>query len=92
MIRTLSGDFARRPRTLSEEQIRGILRKEFFDRPQIDKVSKIEGIGEEAPKLPEHLFDAGVLHGPETAGKWLQQSLDKRLGTDLRQTDPEDGT
>ena len=77
---------------LNEEQIRGLLRKEFYDRPQIDKVSKIEGLGEEGPQLPEQLFDAGVLHGPETAGKWLQQSLDESLGTDLRQKDPKNGT
>ena len=72
---------------LSEEQINRIFREEFFDRPKIDKVAEIPGLMDEAPQLPEQLFDTGVLHGSDTAGRLLQQSLDEVLGTDLRETD-----
>ena len=33
------------------------------------------------------LFDTGVLHGSDTAGRLVQQSLDEVLGTDLKITD-----
>lgn len=36
---------------------------------------------------PEQLFNTGVLHGSDTAGRLVQQSLDEVLGTDLRETD-----
>ena len=42
---------------------------------------------DEAPQLPEQLFDTGVLHGSDTAGRLVQQSLDEVLGTDLKITD-----
>ena len=70
-----------------EEQINRIFREEFFDRPKIDKVARIPGLMDEAPQLPEQLFDTGVLHGSDTAGRLVQQSLDEVLGTDLRETD-----
>ena len=70
-----------------EEQINRIFREEFFDRPKIDKVAEIPGLMDEAPQLPEQLFDTGVLHGSDTAGRLLQQSLDEVLGTDLKITD-----
>ena len=38
-------------------------------------------------RLVRHVFDAGVLHGPAQAGKWLQQALDRHIGTDLRSKD-----
>ena len=72
---------------LKPGQIDGIYRIEFFDKPKIQKVQDIPGITKHARELPEQLFDAGVLHGPKRAGQWLQQSLDERLGTDLRVPD-----
>lgn len=72
---------------LSKEQVRYLYKKEFFDKPKIQKVADIPGVMEQAPELPEQLFDAGVHHGPKKAGQMLQQSLDHHLGTDLRVTD-----
>ena len=70
---------------LSEDQITKIFREEFFNRLKVEKVANVPGMLERAPQLPEQLFDAGVLHGPEVAGRLLQQSLDDILGTDLRE-------
>ena len=72
---------------LTDDQIDGIYRIEFFDKPNIQKVADIPGLQGQAPKLAEQLFDSGVLHGTVKAGKFLQQSLDQVLGTDLRVTD-----
>ncbi|HJO74558.1 MAG TPA: glycosyl hydrolase 108 family protein [Rhodospirillales bacterium] len=72
---------------LNDKQVSGIYRSEFFDKPKIQKVQDIPGINKQAQELPEQLFDAGVQHGPKQAGQWLQQSLDERLGTDLRVPD-----
>ena len=77
----------KKSKDLKKDQIRGIYRSEFFDKPKIQKVQDIPGINKHAPELPEQLFDAGVLHGPKQAGEWLQQSLDQQLGTDLRTQD-----
>ncbi len=71
---------------LKKDHIDGIFRSEFFDRPKIQDVVDIPGLMQQAPQLPEQLFDAGVLHGTQTAGTLLQKSLDEHLGTDLRVT------
>ena len=68
---------------LTEPQRRAFYRHEFYERPKIVELAKIPGLQEAAPQLAEQMFDACVLHGPVTAGKWLQESLDKALGTDL---------
>ena len=77
-------------RDLTDEQIDGLFRSEYFDRPKIEKLAKIPGV---PPQLVEQYFDAGVLQGSVSAGKMLQKSLDARLGTDLRvtRTDPKTG-
>lgn len=72
---------------LTDAQINGIYRKEFFDLPNIQKVIDVPGLKQQAPKLAEQLFDTGVLHSPQEAGRVLQESLDQVLGTDLRMTD-----
>lgn len=72
---------------LTAEQITGIYRSEFFDKPRIGEVAKIPGLKEQAPKLAEQLFDAGILHGTKIAGQMFQNSLDESLGTDLRETE-----
>ncbi len=74
-------------KNLTDAQIDGIYRKEFFDKPNIQKVVDIPGLQQQAPKLAGQLFDSGVLHGTAQAGKLLQQSLDQVLGTDLKVTD-----
>jgi len=74
------------PRQLSPKQRSEILKREFFDRANVPKVAAVPGVMRQASKLPEQLFDSAVQHGPERAGKLLQESLDKVLGTDLRIT------
>ncbi len=74
-------------KNLTDAQIDGIYRKEFFDGPNIQKVIDIPGLKQQAPTLAGQLFDTGVLHSPQKAGQLLQQSLDQVLGTDLRVTD-----
>ncbi len=69
---------------LTDNQIDAIYRKEYFDKPQIGTLSKVPGLKEAAPNLAGQVFDAGALHGPGDAGRWLQESLDEELGTDIR--------
>lgn len=69
---------------LSDEKIDEIYRKEYFDRPQIDKLQRVPGLSDSAPQLPEQIFDAGILHGTDAAGRWLQEALDEVTGSDLR--------
>tara|TARA_R110001592_G_scaffold283010_3_gene550883 strand:- start:12636 stop:13769 length:1134 start_codon:yes stop_codon:yes gene_type:complete len=69
---------------LTDEQIDGIYRHEYFDLPKLDKMAAIPGMD---IRLLRHVYDAGVLHSPARAGRWLQQALDKHLGTDLRSKD-----
>ncbi|WP_299622886.1 glycosyl hydrolase 108 family protein [Pelagibius sp.] len=72
------------PRRLSDAQIDAIYRAENFDRPQIWKLAQVPGLLVNAPQLVEHIFDAGVQHGIDDSGKWLQEALDETLGTDLK--------
>ncbi len=72
------------PAQLSDQQITDLFRDEFFDLPKIEELDKVPGLKDAAPRLAEQIFDAGVLHGVPNAGTWLQKSLDKHLGTDLR--------
>ncbi len=69
------------PSKLTDKQITGLYREEFYDRPKIEKLANVS---KSAPKLAEQVFDSGVLHGTKNAGQWLQLSLDEQLGTDLR--------
>ncbi len=71
-------------KTLNNAQIENIYRKEYFERAQIEKLSNVPGLSKVAPKLAEQVFDAGVQHGIQDPGKWLQQALDETIGTDLR--------
>ena len=90
--KTLDGIRARHPhwklpkdtKHLTDEQIDGIYRHDYFDLPKLDKMAAIPGMD---PRLLRHVYDAGVLHSPARAGRWLQQALDKYLGTDLRSKD-----
>ncbi len=72
------------PSKLTDKQVTGLYREEFYDRPKIGKLANVSGLEKSAPKLAEQVFDSGVLHGTKNAGQWLQQSLDEQLGTDLR--------
>jgi lysozyme family protein len=68
-------------KNLTDEQIDGIYRFDYFDLPKLDKMAAIPGMD---PRLLRHVYDAGAQHSPARAGRWLQQALDKHLGTDLR--------
>ena len=72
------------PAELSDEQVTAIYRDEFYNLPHIGKLATVPGLDKASSKLAEQIFDSGTLHGPEIAGKWLQQSLDRHLGTNLR--------
>ncbi len=70
---------------LTDKQIDKIFKEEFFDRLQIDKLYDIAGEDKTNSKLVEHVFDAGVMTKDTTVGKWLQQSIDETIGTDLKE-------
>ncbi len=76
-------------KNLTDEQIDGIYRHDYFDLPKLDKMAAIPGMD---IRLLRHVYDAGVQHSPVRAGRWLQQALDKHLGTDLRSYDKSGGT
>ncbi len=71
------------PRRLTEDQRSSMIRSEFFIRPNLPGVLAVPGLLEQAPNLPEQLFDSAGFHGARPAGMLLQQSLDTVLGTDL---------
>ena len=74
-------------KNLTPQQIDRVFREEFFDKLRIKNVLDIPGMKQQAPQLPEQLFDSGILHGITNAGQLLQQALDDVLGTDLRVSD-----
>lgn len=84
-------DLPEKPTELSDEQIEMLFKEEYFLRPQIDKLNEVVGFDKTGSKLVEHVFDAGILSGPEDAGIWLQESLDEALGTDLKTQGSYDG-
>jgi lysozyme family protein len=67
----------RDPRDLSDEQIKRMLRKEIFDRPQLPKLARIPGLVEAAPTFLHQFFDAAAQHGDIDAGRWMQEALAK---------------
>jgi lysozyme family protein len=71
-------------KSLSDQKITELFRKNFYDQPQIGTLEAVQGLRKHAPKLPEQVFDAGILHGPGTAGEWLQQEMNAHLGGDLQ--------
>jgi lysozyme family protein len=72
------------PADLTSEEKTRLYREEFYDRPKIGRLAEVPGLAEAAPRLAEHIFDAGVLHGPEAAGMWLQEALNEKVGADLK--------
>lgn len=72
------------PTLLNDKQIEDIFREEFFERTQIDKLNVIAGQHVSGSKLVEHVFDAGILSDAQKAGRWLQQSIDESIGTNLK--------
>lgn len=76
---------------LTNRQIDDILRKEYFDGPQIAKLAAVLGLADSSLYLVQQIFDAGVNHGTTPPGRWLQQALDETFGTDLR-SEKDDGT
>ena len=69
---------------LTDQQIDGIYRYEYFDSPKLDKLAAIPGMDN---RLVRQVFDAGVQHSTVRAGRWLQQALDDTLGTNLKTKD-----
>ena len=69
---------------LSDSQIDFIFREEFFRRLRVWELAQIPNLLQQAPQLPEQIFDSGIQHGIDNIGKWLQEALDETLGTDLR--------
>ncbi|HEU0069778.1 MAG TPA: glycosyl hydrolase 108 family protein [Alphaproteobacteria bacterium] len=65
------------PRDLSDSEIARMLRKEFFDRPQLPKMARIPGLVEAAPAFVHQFFDAAAQHGDIDAGRWMQEALAK---------------
>ena len=72
------------PAKLTGAQITGLFRREFHDQPKIPKLARVPGLDMAAPRLAEQIFDAGVLHGPAQAGKWLQEALEEELEIDIK--------
>jgi len=75
------------PRKLTSNQKAKIYKEEFFNPLKINKVAEIAGMRVQAPQLPEQLFDAGVQHGPETAGTMLQKAIAQHMGGELHKKD-----
>lgn len=75
-----------KPTELTNQEITSVFRHEYYERPKIKLLSEVPGLKETQEKLINHVFDAGITSGTNDAGKWLQESLDKKLGTDLRST------
>lgn len=72
-----------RPDQVSDSQLNGLYYWEYYKRPQVDKLARIPGLAEKAPKFAELIFDSAVQHGDDDAVRWLQTSLNRALGMDL---------
>lgn len=76
---------------LSDDKITNIFREEYFYRPQINKLARVKGLEQADSKLAEHVFDSAILHGDLDAGEWLQRSIDKVTGSNLKENGLYDG-
>jgi lysozyme family protein len=68
---------------LSREQVRHVLRKEFYDRLGVDRLARVPGLLDRAPQLVRQIYDINVQHGAMHAGRWLQQALNVAVGANL---------
>ncbi len=84
------GHLPAKSKDLSDGQIENIFRKEFFEQPKVDKLTRIPGLMSKTPKLAEQVFDTGILNSPKKAGVFLQRALDETMGTNLREFDPDE--
>ena len=84
-------DFPDNTIDLTDEQIIYIAKEEIFDKLKIDKLDAVAGNDKTGSKLVEHVFDAGFMSGITDSGKWLQQSIDETIGTDLKETNKDTG-
>jgi lysozyme family protein len=71
---------------LTDDQINTLFYQEYFQKAKIKELQEVPGLKKAAPKLAEHVFDAGIMSGPADAGAWLQEAIDKAIGTDLKTT------
>src|SRR3546814_9439901 len=69
------GHYPTDPAKLSDDQIDTILRKEYFDPLHIWKTAEIPNLLQQAPQLPDQIFDVGVLHGSRFAGRIDQEAI-----------------
>ena len=56
------------PRQLTTKQREDISRAEFFDRARVAEVAAIPGVKQQAPKLPEQLFEFSISTWPRGCG------------------------
>lgn len=56
-------------RGMSREQAKDIYRRQYWNRPGLEAVAEVY------PRVADELFDTGVNMGPQTAGGFLQRSL-----------------
>ena len=71
-------------RDLTEKQITGLFRDQFYEYTQINKLNEVAGYNKTGSKLVEHIFDANIMTTPTVVGEWLQESIDETIGSDLR--------
>ena len=64
---------------LTDRQITDIFLNEYFKRLNVQKIADIPGLTDQAPALPELMFDAGIHHGISDPAKWLQKALNDAL-------------
>ncbi|MAS86544.1 MAG: hypothetical protein CMH30_00995 [Micavibrio sp.] len=88
-IRKTEPSLPRKTTDLDDMQIDKIYKDEFFLKPKINKLEEIQKNGKSNSAIVEHIFDAGVTSGTKDSVVWLQMSLDKNLGTDLREENSE---
>src|SRR3546814_1245394 len=48
------------------------------------KTAEIPNLLQQAPQLPDQIFDVGVLHGSRFAGRIVQEAIFEVMGADLR--------
>lgn len=77
-------DLPNKTTDLSDGEITRIFKYEYYDRIQIKKLNDIAGEHKTGSKLVEHIFDAGILANSDEVGRWLQESVDETIETDLR--------
>lgn len=69
----------RKTEELSDDNITGIYRRQFFDKLKIDEIADTPDIADQSVPLIEQLFDAGIHHGIGQPARWLQQAINEKI-------------